>query len=51
MENLRKSSAATATAVVKAAVGEDVATSKPADPAQAVHQAMWEPVYGGGAAS
>ncbi|GAA0914796.1 MULTISPECIES: NAD-dependent malic enzyme [Streptomyces violaceusniger group] len=51
VENLRESSAATATAVVKAAVGEGVATSRPADPAQAVHQAMWEPVYGDGAAS
>ncbi|MEE4591235.1 NAD-dependent malic enzyme [Streptomyces sp. DSM 41524] len=51
VENLRESSAATATAVVKAAIGEGVATSKPADPAQAVHQAMWEPVYGDGAAS
>ncbi|GAA2329108.1 NAD-dependent malic enzyme [Streptomyces violaceusniger] len=51
VENLRESSAATATAVVKAAVGEGVATSEPADPAQAVRQAMWEPVYGDGAAS
>ncbi|MGW5446022.1 malic enzyme-like NAD(P)-binding protein [Streptomyces asiaticus] len=51
VENLRESSAATATAVVKAAIGEGVAISKPADPAQAVHQAMWEPVYGDGAAS
>ncbi|MCQ8187087.1 NAD-dependent malic enzyme [Streptomyces rugosispiralis] len=51
VENLRESSAATATAVLKAAVGESVATSKPADPAQAVHEAMWEPAYGDGAAS
>ncbi|OPF83907.1 NAD-dependent malic enzyme [Streptomyces antioxidans] len=50
VENLRESSAMTATAVVKAAVGEGVATSKPADPARAVRQAMWEPVYGDGAA-
>ncbi|SCG11358.1 malate dehydrogenase (oxaloacetate-decarboxylating) [Streptomyces sp. MnatMP-M27] len=48
--SLRESSEVTAAAVVKAAVGEGVATSTSADPAQAVHQAMWEPVYVGGAA-
>ncbi|NIY62711.1 NAD-dependent malic enzyme [Streptomyces malaysiensis] len=48
--HLRESSEVTAVAVVKAAVGEGVATNTSADPAQAVHQAMWEPVYVGGAA-
>ncbi|MBI0293839.1 NAD-dependent malic enzyme [Streptomyces sp. PRKS01-29] len=51
VENLRESSAATATAVVEAAVGEGVATGEPGDPARAVRRAMWEPVYGDGAAS
>ncbi|WAP53527.1 NAD-dependent malic enzyme [Streptomyces sp. S465] len=49
VENLRKFSAMTAAAVVETAVGEGVATSEPADPGQAVRQAMWEPVYGDGA--
>ncbi|MET9758886.1 NAD-dependent malic enzyme [Streptomyces sp. NPDC006372] len=49
VENLRKSSAITAAAVVEAAVSDSVATSEPADPGQAVRQAMWEPVYGNGA--
>lgn len=49
VENLRKSSAITAAAVVGAAVSDSVATSAPADPGQAVRQAMWEPVYGKGA--
>ncbi|WNF01343.1 NAD-dependent malic enzyme [Streptomyces luomodiensis] len=49
VENLRKSSAMTAAAVVETAVSEGVATSEPADPGQAVRQAMWEPVYGDGA--
>ncbi|MDT0611011.1 NAD-dependent malic enzyme [Streptomyces lancefieldiae] len=48
VENLRESSAITATAVVEAAVDEGVATRKPADAGQAVRQAMWEPVYGDG---
>ncbi|GAA1146142.1 NAD-dependent malic enzyme [Streptomyces javensis] len=48
VENLHKSSAITATAVVEAAVSDSVATSAPADPGQAVRQAMWEPVYGNG---
>ncbi|MFE5090763.1 NAD-dependent malic enzyme [Streptomyces sp. NPDC056638] len=46
VENLRQSSAITATAVVEAAVDEGVATRKPADPGRAVREAMWEPVYG-----
>lgn len=46
--NLRESSAATAAAVVSAAADEGVATSKPADPGQAVLQAMWKPVYSDG---
>lgn len=49
VENLRKSSAITAAAVVEAAVSDSVATSAPADPGQAVRQAMWEPGYGKGA--
>ncbi|MCG7208831.1 NAD-dependent malic enzyme [Streptomyces arenae] len=49
VEDLRKSSAITAAAVVEAAVSDSVATSAPADPGQAVRQAMWEPVYGNGA--
>ncbi|MEV0228298.1 NAD-dependent malic enzyme [Nonomuraea sp. NPDC050786] len=49
VENLRNSSAITAAAVVETAVSEGVATSEPADPGQAVRQAMWEPVYGNGA--
>ncbi|MEU4898161.1 NAD-dependent malic enzyme [Streptomyces sp. NPDC044780] len=49
VENLRKSSAIAAAAVVETAVSEGVATSEPADPGQAVRQAMWEPVYGDGA--
>ncbi|MEU3518050.1 NAD-dependent malic enzyme [Streptomyces sp. NPDC006654] len=48
VEDLRKSSAITAAAVVEAAVGDGVATSAPADPGQAVRQAVWEPVYGKG---
>ncbi|MCO5994082.1 NAD-dependent malic enzyme [Actinoallomurus rhizosphaericola] len=46
VENLRNSSAITAAAVVETAVSEGVATSEPADPGQAVRQAMWAPVYG-----
>ncbi|WP_307795356.1 NAD-dependent malic enzyme [Actinacidiphila acididurans] len=49
--DLRESSANTATAVVRAAIDEAVATTAPADPAQAVRAAMWEPVYAGGGAS
>ncbi|MFC4907330.1 NAD-dependent malic enzyme [Actinomadura gamaensis] len=46
VEDLRESSAITATAVVEAAVGDGVATGRPSDPGRAVRQAMWEPVYG-----
>jgi malate dehydrogenase (oxaloacetate-decarboxylating) len=48
--NLRASSATTAVAVVKAAADEGVATKKPADPVQAVQDAMWQPVYPNGTA-
>ncbi|CAL9341653.1 Putative malate oxidoreductase [NAD] [Streptomyces sp. enrichment culture] len=48
VEDLRRSSAVTATAVVEAAVREGIATNEPADPERAVRQAMWEPVYGEG---
>ncbi|MET8956147.1 NAD-dependent malic enzyme [Streptomyces sp. NPDC004393] len=51
VENLRQSSAITATAVVGAAVNEGVASHKPGDPGRAVRDAMWEPVYTDGAAS
>ncbi|RMB80227.1 NAD-dependent malic enzyme [Streptomyces shenzhenensis] len=51
VENLRQSSAITATAVVQAAIDEGGATAKPADAGQAVREAMWEPVYGDGARS
>ena len=49
VENLRASSATTAVAVVKAAA-DGVATKKPADPVQAVQDAMWQPVYPDGTA-
>ena len=48
--NLRASSATTAVAVLKAAADEGVATKKPADPVQAVQDAMWQPVYPNGTA-
>ncbi|MFJ6564136.1 NAD-dependent malic enzyme [Streptomyces sp. NPDC091412] len=51
VENLRESSALTAAAVVRAAVGEGVAAHQPADPDRAVRHAMWQPVYAGGADS
>ncbi|MFJ5901539.1 NAD-dependent malic enzyme [Streptomyces sp. NPDC093064] len=51
VENLRESSALTAAAVVRAAIGEGVAAREPADPDRAVRQAMWQPVYAGGADS
>ncbi|MDT0463526.1 NAD-dependent malic enzyme [Streptomyces gibsoniae] len=51
VENLRQSSAITATAVVGAAVNEGVASHKPDDPGRAVRDAMWEPVYTDGPAS
>jgi malate dehydrogenase (oxaloacetate-decarboxylating) len=50
VENLRASSATTALAVVKAAAADGVATKKPADPVQAVQDAMWQPVYPNGTA-
>ncbi|MGW3562571.1 NAD-dependent malic enzyme [Streptomyces sp. NPDC000941] len=49
VENLRESSAITATAVVKAALDGGVATCKPADVADAVREAMWQPAYTAGA--
>jgi malate dehydrogenase (oxaloacetate-decarboxylating) len=50
VENLRASSATTAVAVVKAAAADRVATKKPADPVQAVQDAMWLPIYPDGLA-
>jgi malate dehydrogenase (oxaloacetate-decarboxylating) len=50
VDDLRASSATTAVAVVVAAITEGVATRKIDDPVQAVHDAMWEPVYEAGAA-
>ena len=50
VSNLRASSATTAAAVAQAAIDEGVATRKPADLVQAVQDAMWQPVYPGGAA-
>ncbi|WP_406327713.1 NAD-dependent malic enzyme [Streptomyces sp. NBC_01544] len=44
--NLRASSATVAVAVVRAAVEDKVATRQPANPVQAVQDAMWQPVYG-----
>ncbi|MET8720850.1 NAD-dependent malic enzyme [Streptomyces misionensis] len=49
VENLRESSAVTATAVAKAALDDGVATSKPTDVSKAVREAMWQPVYTDGA--
>ncbi|MGZ0199160.1 NAD-dependent malic enzyme [Streptomyces sp. RM1] len=49
VENLRESSALTATAVAKAALDDGVATSKPTDVSKAVREAMWQPVYTDGA--
>ncbi|MGW1658212.1 NAD-dependent malic enzyme [Streptomyces atratus] len=49
VEDLRESSAITATAVVKAALDDGVATSKPVDIGEAVREAMWQPVYTDGA--
>ena len=50
VENLRESSAITAAAVVHAAVTDGVATHKPAGPATAVRNAMWQPAYQNAAA-
>ena len=49
VDNLRASSATTAVAVVNAAIADGVATRKPGNPVQAVQDAMWQPVYQGGA--
>ncbi|GAA3881917.1 NAD-dependent malic enzyme [Streptomyces lannensis] len=49
VENLRESSAITATAVVEAALEDGVATCKPTDIGEAVREAMWQPVYTDGA--
>ncbi|MFD7873515.1 NAD-dependent malic enzyme [Streptomyces sp. NPDC059766] len=51
VDDLRESSAITATAVVKAALDDGVATSKPVDIEEAVREAMWEPVYTDGVAA
>ncbi|GHH09516.1 NAD-dependent malic enzyme [Streptomyces lanatus] len=45
VEDLWESSARTATAVVQAAMDEDIAGNRPSDPARAVRERMWEPVY------
>ena len=50
VQDLRASSAITATAVVNAAIKDGVATKKPSDPGKAVRDSMWEPVYMDGAA-
>jgi malate dehydrogenase (oxaloacetate-decarboxylating) len=50
VDNLRASSAATAVAVVNAAIADGVATREPASPVQAVQDAMWQPAYPDGAA-
>ena len=45
VENLRASSATAAVAVAQAAADDGVATTKPDNPVQAVHDAMWQPAY------
>ena len=45
VQNLRASSAITAIAVARAAADDGVATKKPENLVQAVHDAMWQPVY------
>ncbi len=45
VENLRASSATAAVAVAQAAANDGVATAKPDNPVQAVHDAMWQPAY------
>ena len=45
VENLRASSATAAVAVAQAAADDGVATTKPGNPVQAVHDAMWQPTY------
>jgi malate dehydrogenase (oxaloacetate-decarboxylating) len=49
VDNLRASSATTAVAVAQAAIDDGVATRKPANLVQAVHDAMWQPGYPDGA--
>ncbi|MEU8936087.1 oxaloacetate-decarboxylating malate dehydrogenase [Streptomyces sp. NPDC048409] len=48
VENIRESSAITASAVVRASMRDSVATNQHADPDQAVRDWMWEPVYAAG---
>ena len=45
VQDLRAASAIVAEAVARAAVAEGVATRPPSDVTQAVHDAMWQPVY------
>jgi malate dehydrogenase (oxaloacetate-decarboxylating) len=45
VENLRASSATAAVAVAQAAADDGVATTKHDNPVQAVHDAMWQPIY------
>jgi malate dehydrogenase (oxaloacetate-decarboxylating) len=45
VDNLRASSATVAVAVARAAAADGVATKSPDDLVQAVHDAMWQPVY------
>jgi malic enzyme len=45
VENLRASSATTATAVAQAAADDGVATRKSDDLVQAVQDAIWQPAY------
>jgi malate dehydrogenase (oxaloacetate-decarboxylating) len=47
--NLRASSATTAVAVTRAAATDGVASRQPGNWVQAVHDAMWQPVYADGA--
>ena len=49
VENLRASSATCAAAVARAAADDGVATARPGDLVQAVQDAIWQPVYAGGA--
>jgi len=49
VQNLRASSATTAVAVAEAAVADGVATVQAGNWVQAVQDAMWQPVYEGGA--
>jgi len=48
VENLRASSATAAIAVVQAAIADGVANVKPDNVVEAVHEAMWQPVYPNG---